>query len=163
MEGDAGAPLAESEIEELADHISDIIPFMRTEGVDVINRVGVFALDSEGVKGTPLVNGKECAFVVFHGDIATCAIEKAWEMKKIGFQKPISCHLYPIRITDYSEFEAVNYHKWEICKKALEKGREKKVYLYEYLKSALIRKYGDDWYQEMILIIEYMKSKKLKY
>jgi len=163
VEGDAGAPLLESEIEELKNNISEIIPYMRPEGIEVINNIGVYESDLEGVKGTPLVNKKECAFVVFRGKMATCAIEKAWEQKKIKFQKPISCHLYPIRIIDYTDFDAVNYHKWDICKKALINGRENNIHLFEFLKNPLIRKYGEDWYNELCLIVDYMKTQKSKH
>jgi hypothetical protein len=162
VHGDAGAPLSDDEIREISDNIKAITPFMRQEGIDVIDSVGVFALDAEGVKGTPLVNGKECAFVVFDGEVALCAIEEAWEQKKIGLQKPLSCHLYPVRTINYTEFEAVNYHKWDICKKALEKGRKENVYLYEFLKAPLIRKYGKDWYGELELIVDHLKKKNLK-
>jgi hypothetical protein len=162
VEGDAGAPLLDKEVQELSNHIEAIKPFMREEGVDVVTKTGVVAIDPEGVKGTPLINGRECAFVVFRGKVASCAIEKAWEQKKIPFQKPISCHLYPVRISDYSEFEAVNYHKWDICKKALISGRENNVYLFEFLKVPLIRKYGEAWYEELVMIIDYLKNKKSK-
>jgi hypothetical protein len=122
----------------------------------------VVAIDPEGVKGTPLIKGRECAFVVYKGKVATCAIEKAWEQKKIPFHKPISCHLYPIRTINYTDFEAVNYHEWDICKKALLSGRENNMYLFEFLKEPLIRKYGEAWYEELVMIIEYLKKKKLK-
>lgn len=160
VEGDAGAPLTGDEIVELRDYLSQILPYMCREGIEVVNSSGVFTTDSEGIKGTPLVNGRECAFVVYRGEVATCAIEKAWEEKKIGFRKPISCHLYPIRTIDYSEFEAVNYHKWDICKKALQQGRINNIFLFEFLKEPLIRKYGQDWYDELVLIIDYLKKKK---
>jgi len=163
IEGDAGAPLLDDEIMELQSSLSEIIPFMRPEGIKVIENTGVYELDPEGVKGTPLVNGKECAFVVFHGNIATCAIEKAWRQKKIQIQKPISCHLYPVRTINYTEFEAVNYHKWHICKNALVNGHESNIYLYEFLKIPLIRKFGKDWYEELCMIIDYMKNQKSKH
>lgn len=160
VHGDAGAPLTDLEIGQLTDHLTKIIPYMRREGVKTVNTFGVFVTDVEGVKGTPLINGKECAFVNFHGEVAICSIEKAWEQKKIPFRKPVSCHLYPVRITDYKDFEAVNYHKWDICKPALVNGRKAKVFLFEFLKDALIRKYGEDWYAELEQIIQYMKQKK---
>jgi hypothetical protein len=162
VEGDAGAPLLESEIQEIADHISLIKPFMCAEGIAVIAKTGVVAIDPEGVKGTPLVNDRECAFVVYRGKVAMCAIEMAWEQKKITFRKPVSCHLYPVRTTDYTDFEAVNYHEWDICKKALQKGRENNIYLFEFLKDPLIRKYGQAWYDELVMIIDYLKKKKSK-
>lgn len=162
IEGDAGAPLTDVEIQLITDHLKDITPFMSAQGIDAVKQTGVFTLDPEGVKVTPLVNNKECVFVTYRGQVATCAIEHAYEQKKIKFQKPVSCHLYPIRITDYTDFEAVNYHKWDICKKALQKGKEENVYLYKFLKDALIRKYGEAWYDELSLIVDYMRKKKSK-
>jgi hypothetical protein len=162
IEGDAGAPLLESEILELTTHISLIKPFMCAEGIDIIEQTGLVAIDPEGVRGTPLINGRECAFVIYRGNIALCAIEKAWEQKKIPFRKPISCHLYPIRTINYTDFEAVNYHKWDICKQALRNGREKNIYLFEFLKDPLIRKYGEAWYEELVLIIDHLKKQKSK-
>jgi len=162
IEGDAGAPLLDSEVLEIKEHIEEIKPFMRAEGLSAIQKNGLVAIDPEGVKGTPLVNGRECAFVIYHGSMALCAIEKAWEQKKLSFRKPVSCHLYPIRITNYTDFEAVNYHKWDICKKALTKGRESNTYLFEFLKEPLIRKYGESWYKELLLIIDYLKTKGSK-
>jgi hypothetical protein len=135
---------------------------MSANGIEAISNSGVVATDPEGDKVTQLINGRECAFVVYKSKIATCAIEKAWEQKKIPFRKPISCHLYPIRITDYTEFEAVNYHKWDICKKALITGRENNIYLFEFLKEPLVRKYGETWYDELVMIIDYLKKKKSK-
>jgi hypothetical protein len=162
IEGDAGAPLLPEEIQELTDHISHIKPYMRPEGIAVIEQSGLVAIDPEGVKGTPLINNRECAFVIYRGRVATCAIEKAWEQKRIPFRKPLSCHLYPIRITNYTEFEAVNYHKWEICRRALQNGREKNIYLFEFLKDALVRKYGEAWYAELLMIIDHLKTQKSK-
>jgi hypothetical protein len=162
IEGDAGAPLLESEISDITRHIEHIKPFMSAEGINVITQSGLVAIDPEEVRGTPLINGRECAFVIYRGKVAMCAIEKAWEQKKIPFRKPVSCHLYPIRTINYTDFEAVNYHKWDICKQALLNGREKNIYLFQFLKDALIRKYGEAWYEELVLIIDYLKKQKSK-
>lgn len=150
VEGDEGAPIEEEEISELEDCIDDILPYMRPEGVEVIKEFGVFDYGSAGNFATPLVNNNECAFVYFENDIALCAIEKAWLDKKITFQKPISCHLYPIRITEYKNFEALNYHAWDICKPALKNGKEKNELLYINLKDSLCRKYGEEWYSKLL-------------
>jgi len=99
---------------------------------------------------TPLVEGKECAYVVFSKDgKALCGIELAWRDKKIGFQKPISCHLYPIRVSELSEYDALNYDQWDICKPALKCGRKAGVPLYRFTKDALVRKYGAEWYAKV--------------
>ncbi len=149
VEGDEGAPLEENEIGELEDALEEIIPYMRPEGIDVIDRNGVFDYGMEGDYVTPLVNDKECAFVYFEKNIAFCAIEKAYLEGKINFIKPISCHLYPIRITEYADFDAINYHKWPVCNSALKLGKQKGIAVYQMLKEPLIRKYGADWYQKL--------------
>lgn len=160
VEGDAGAPLEEAEISELEDNIDYIKPFMRPEGIEIIDDLGVFDFDVTGNYVTPLINGAECAFVVFTEDgIASCAIEKAWEAGKSDFRKPVSCHLYPVRISKYKDFDAVNYHEWHICKPALELGKRLDVPVYVFLKDSLIRKYGQQWYDRLCREIE---SKKLE-
>jgi hypothetical protein len=153
IEGDAGAPLNEEEISLLEDHIGDIEPFMVMAGIASVKQLGVFDYDAEGNFVTPLVNDKECAFVYFDSGIARCAIEKAYQEKKIPFAKPVSCHLYPIRIKQGKFNDMVNYHKWEICRKALEKGHKEKMPLYEFVAGALIRKYGRSWYNKFVKLL----------
>lgn len=148
VDGDAGAPITEEEISILEDSIDAIKPFMNAEGIAVIAKNGVFEYDQEGNFVTPLVNHRECAFVVYEGEMAVCAIEKAWNANAQPFRKPVSCHLYPIRITNYDDFDAINYHEWHICRAALVKGKELKLPLYIFAKDALIRKYGTEWYTE---------------
>jgi len=154
VEGDAGAPLEMEEISELEDYIDEIKPYMLDSGIEVVEASGVFDYDAEGSFVTPLVNDRECAFVYFEDGIAKCAIEKAWEEKKQPFQKPVSCHLYPIRINSHEHFDALNYHKWPICKDALRKGRKLGVPMYKFLKEPLIRKYGKQWYDMLVKEIE---------
>ncbi|MFC2101100.1 DUF3109 family protein [Bacteroidota bacterium] len=158
VEGDAGAPLEENEIAYLEDHIDLIKPFMSENGKQLIDRTGVFDYDSTGAYVTTLIDEKECVFTKFdNNQVATCAIEKAFEAKKINFQKPISCHLYPLRINMVNGHEAINYHKWYICEKALSCGKQKEVYLYQFLKEALVRRYGEDWYESLRKLIEEKK------
>jgi hypothetical protein len=157
--GDAGAPLEEDEIAQIQDNLEEIIPFMAPNGIEVVQESGVFDYDAAGNFVTPLVNGRECAFVYFTGKIARCAIEKAHDSGKIDFRKPVSCHLYPIRITSYNGFEAVNYHKWSICNKALSNGEELDLPVYRFLKDSLIRKYDEAWYNELVETIRQMKKK----
>ncbi|MDP4280693.1 MAG: DUF3109 family protein [Bacteroidota bacterium] len=149
VEGDAGAPLEEEEISFLEDFIDEIKPFMTPGGVTEVENNGVFDYDSFGVYVTPLINGKECAYIYFDSGIARCAIEKAYTEKKIPFPKPISCHLYPVRLIKIEEGEGVNYHKWYICQSALDKGLKENLPLYRFLETALIRKYGKEWYKEL--------------
>jgi hypothetical protein len=153
IEGDAGAPLEEEEISLLEDHIEAIKPFMLEPGIKEVENMGVFDYDPDGKFVTPLINGKECAFVYFEGGIARCAIEKAYQGKKIPFPKPISCHLYPVRINHLIFGEGVNYHKWHICNKALENGIKAKMPLYRFLEEALIRKYGRNWYNRLVKLL----------
>ena len=149
VEGDEGAPLDENEIGIIEDYLDDIVPYMRKEGLEVVDKNGVFDYGADGDYVTPLVNDRECAFVYFENNTSFCAIEKAFLEGKIDFQKPISCHLYPIRITEYAEFDAVNYHKWPICSPALEYGKELGMPVYKMLKGPLVRKYGEKWYQQL--------------
>jgi hypothetical protein len=154
VEGDAGAPLDEAEISELEDYIDRIKPYMHKDGIRVVEKSGVFDYDMNGEYVTPLIADKDCAFIYYEKDIARCAIEKAFEENKIGFRKPLSCHLYPIRIKKFTETEAVNYHKWHICQPACSKGKELNLTLYKFLKEPLIRKFGKDWYNKLVNEIE---------
>ncbi|PID93554.1 MAG: hypothetical protein CSA95_07280 [Bacteroidetes bacterium] len=150
VEGDAGAPLEMEEIGLMEDYLEEVKPYMTEEGIAVVESMGVFDYDVEGCFVTPLVKDRECAFVYFEEGVTRCAIEKAWEEKKQPFQKPISCSLYPIRITSHESFDALNYHKWPICKEALRKGRKQGVPLYKFLKEPLVRKYGKAWYDKLV-------------
>jgi hypothetical protein len=154
VEGDAGAPLEAEEISLIGDHIEEIKEFMVPEGIAAVEKNGVYDYDASGAMVTPLVNDKECVFVYFDGPIARCAIEKAYQEGRILFAKPISCHLYPVRINEYENFEGVNYHRWYICSKALTHGKRKGIYLYRFLKDSLVRKYGHKWYNELVRQIE---------
>ncbi len=162
IEGDSGAPLDQEETTILDNIYEDVKPYMRTEGIQAIQKQGKHIIDSDGDYVTPLVNDKECAYVIFEENgTASCAIEKAYNDGKVDWKKPISCHLYPIRITDYSEFSAVNYHSWSICDDACLLGAELQVPIYKFTKESLIRKFGQDWYNELSLIgEEYLKQKK---
>lgn len=150
VEGDAGAPLDEDETKILDEIYPKIKSYLRPEGIQAIEEQGTYTLDFEGDLVTPLVNNAECAYVIFDEKGYTkCAIEKAYEDGVIDWQKPISCHLYPIRITEYSNFSAINYHEWDICSDACTLGKELGVKVYQFLKKPLIRKYGEDFYQTL--------------
>lgn len=159
IEGDSGAPL-ENEEKNILDNIFEKVkPYMQSEGIKAVEENGTSVLDSDGDWVTPLIDGKECAYTYFENGIAKCAIEKAWLHKKIDFQKPVSCHLYPIRVTNYPTFQAVNYHEWKICNCAVHKGNNEKLPVFVFLKQALIRKYGQDWYKELEVAADlYYKS-----
>ncbi len=129
------------------------------EGIQAIEEQGLYIKDWEDDYSTPTVQGRHCAYANYDDKgILKCGIEQAYLDGKITFKKPISCHLYPIRINKYDEFEAVNYHRWGICSDACDLGRELKVPLYKFLKEPLIRKYGDAWYAELVRQIEEPKA-----
>ncbi|MBN2615742.1 MAG: DUF3109 family protein [Bacteroidales bacterium] len=154
VEGDAGAPLEEDEISIIEDALDEIMPYMTPEGREVVEKTGVFDYDMDGSYVTPLVNNRECAFVYFENGISLCAIEKAWAEGKIDFQKPISCHLYPVRLKQLTSHTAVNYDQWSICNAALLKGKENQVPVYKFLKEPLIRKFGSEWYNQLTVAFE---------
>ncbi len=124
-------------------------PYMTDEGIEVIESFGVFDYDIDGNFVTPLINERDCAFIYYDGEVAKCAIEKAYFDKKIKFRKPISCHLYPIRITKYADYDAVNYHKWSLCESACRNGQRLQIPVYKYLEEPLIRHYGRDWFKKL--------------
>jgi Fe-S-cluster containining protein len=154
VEGDAGAPLEEEEISILEDYIDEIKPYMTEEGRLVIDLVGVFDYDIDASYVTPLVNDRECAFVYRENNINFCAIEKAFLEGKIPYKKPISCHLYPIRLSKVGDYTAVNYNQWNICAPALVNGKKLGVPLYKFLKEPLTRKFGEAWYQKLVVELE---------
>jgi hypothetical protein len=148
--GEAGAPVSKEETQILKDIFPLIKGFLRQVGIDAIEKQGVYTTNPIGEFETTLVNGKECAYAVFDNKgVAGCAIEQAYQTGVISFQKPISCHLYPIRIQEYKELTAINYHSWPICNEACTLGEKLKIPTYQFAKTALIRKFGEDWYQEL--------------
>jgi len=158
--GESGAPLEKKEITELQDAYPFVKPYMTPEGIKSVEKHGVFVIDSDGDDTTPLVDGKQCAFVYFENEIAKCSIEKAWKEKKVTFQKPISCHLYPIRITTKNNYDSVTYERWNVCKPACKCGEQLDVPVYKFVKSALIRKYGKRWFKKLEIAAEYLQKKK---
>ena len=155
VDGDAGAPLNEKEVEILKDIYPKVKPFMRQEGIDAVKAQGTSIVTENGELETPLINNADCVYVAFdEKGIAQCAIEEAYNQGSIEWKKPISCHLYPIRVQDYSEFSAVNYHKWPICDDACTLGKELQVPVYKFVKQALVRKFGEDWYAQLEKVAE---------
>jgi hypothetical protein len=153
VDGDAGAPLEDKETEILVDIYAKVKPFLRAEGIKVIEEEGAFVKGDDGEWETPLINGSECAYAFFDDkNTAKCGIEEAYNQGKIKWKKPVSCHLYPVRIREYTELTAVNYHKWQICDPACALGEELQVPVYKFVKEALIRKFGEDWYSELEMV-----------
>lgn len=147
--GDAGAPLTIEEAGDLEDYLDEMSPYISTEGLFSIIETGAFVHDLDGEIVTPLINNKECAFTAFENGIAFCAIERAYQNGVIPFNKPVSCHLYPIRIKSFDEFDGVNFDVWDICNPALEKGNRNDTPVYQFVKEALIRKYGIEWFEQL--------------
>lgn len=158
--GDAGAPLEESELQILKDIYPEVKPFLRKEGIAAIEAQGVYTTNDFGEHETTLINNADCAYVIYdEKKTALCGIEEAYNSGLISWKKPVSCHLYPIRIRDYSEFSAVNYDKWEICDDACSLGKELQVPVYKFVKQALIRKFGEDWYTELEKVADQHEKK----
>lgn len=150
IEGDSGAPLTSEEaaqIEAAYPHVKLLLP---EENQQEIVKQGYAILDSDGDLVTPLIANRECVYTYIDGQgIMKCAIEKAFIEGKTSFRKPVSCHLFPIRITEYKRFDAVNYQQLDICKPGRQCGIGAKLPLYKFLKEPLVRKYGPDWYEQL--------------
>ncbi|MDC3353773.1 DUF3109 family protein [Schleiferiaceae bacterium] len=159
VEGDAGAPLQESEVSILASIQSSIRPFLRPEGIEALEAQGPAVKDDDGEWVTPLVAGKECAYVVFESGIAKCGIEQAAAAGAVDWPKPISCHLYPIRVTKYADFDALNVHHWKVCEPACSLGQELKLPVFRFLKGALVRAYGPKWMEEAEEVYSFLQTR----
>ena len=151
VEGDVGAPLDKNETEILDRLYPKFKSYLTEDGIKAIEEQGTWTTDpSDGDFVTPTVENRECVYVTFdEKGITKCGIEKAYEDGAIDWQKPISCHLYPIRATEYRTFTALNYHEWPICNDACTLGKELQVPVYKFLKTPLIRKYGEEFYQTL--------------
>jgi len=153
--GESGAPLTDDEIVILQETYPKLKPYMTQKGVEVVEQHGVYDTDFDDDKVTRLVSDSEdCVFACNEEGVYYCAIEKAFLNGDIDFRKPVSCHLYPIRITKYNAFEAVNYNCWDICSDALKLGKETATPLHAFLKEPLIRKYGAEWYEQLCIFSE---------
>lgn len=163
VEGDFGAPITKEEIEIIENLLSELKPYLSKEALDVIGQQGIVYKDIEGEFVISLVNNRECVFAYKENAIWKCAIEKLHAEGKTDFKKPISCHLYPIRLKQYRKFIAVEYSKWDICNHACVEGKRVKLPVYKFLKEPLIRRFGDKWYAELELTAkEYLKSDYVK-
>lgn len=155
IDGDAGAPITEEEDRILREILPVVKPYLLPAALREIEENGVSYVDEEGDLVTQIVDGRNCVFTTYGpGGMCQCAIEKAFREGKIDFYKPISCHLYPVRIKEYDDFTAVNLHRWKICRCAEVLGRSKGVRAYEFLREPLIRRFGQEWYDELALTCE---------
>lgn len=162
VQGDAGAPLEEEELEIIEKELPSIMPFMSEEGRKLLGERGFHEIDSDGDLGTVCAPTGECVFVNYNNGIAVCSIEKAYLQSKTWFKKPLSCHLYPIRAKKYGEYIAMNYHHWDICSPACKAGEEGNVEVHKFLREALIRKMGPKWYTELEEVAAAWKENKGK-
>ena len=150
IEGNSGAPLTSKELVEIKSNLSIIKTEMSSKGIDVIDEKGFYYNDEDGDNVTSLVDGKECVFVFYdQNNIAKCSIESAYKKNKVHFNKPISCHLYPIRVKKYESFQAINIHDWHICKPACSCGINFNIPVFKFLKEAIIRAWDEDFYNQL--------------
>ena len=159
-EGDSGAPLTNEEavmIEAEYDNFKEYLPGKHKHEIE---NQGFSVIDSDGDLVTPLISNRQCVYTFTdERGILKCAIEKAFFEGKTKFRKPVSCHLFPIRITEYRRYDAVNYQELAICIPGKECGKSVKLPLYKFLKDPLIRKYGEEWYNEVEIAAEYLEKK----
>lgn len=159
VEGDSGAPLTNDEAKIIEENYLSFNNYLPENHRREIKKQGYSVIDSDGDLVTPLVDNRQCAYSFFdEKGILKCAIEKVHFEGKIDFRKPISCHLFPIRITEYKRFDAVNYEALKICKPARKCGKVKEMPLYLFLKEPLIRKYGPEWYEQLEAAAEYLSN-----
>jgi hypothetical protein len=159
--GDAGAPLEKSELRKLKNSFEKIKPCLSEAGKAAIEKKGLYITEKDGQFLTPLVDKSlECAYAYFEKGIAKCAIEKAFMENMITFRKPLSCHLYPVRITNYPGYDALNYDKWDVCSPACELGQQLQVPVFKFVKDALIRKYGQGWYSALEAASNHLTAKQ---
>jgi hypothetical protein len=161
IHGDSGAPITFEEIDRLEEDLEHIIPFMRKEGVEAVEKTGVFYMDEDNEAVTTLVNGEECAFVYFNEKgITKCAIEEAHSHGLTDLKKPISCHLYPIRVMNFHESKALTYNEWDICSPACACGEQLDVPVYRFLKEPIIRAFGEEFFEEMDVVAKAFNERK---
>lgn len=159
--GDTGAPLTPEEASILDRIWPEIIPFLRPEGIRAIEKAGTSMTDIEGDLVTPLISNRECAYTIMEGDVYKCGIEMAFNAGAVDFRKPLSCHLFPVRIKSYRNFRAVNYEEWAICRPGKAAGVKNNIDLFVFLHDPLVRAFGQEWYNQLLWAAgEYGKYKK---
>lgn len=151
IEGDAGAPITEEEYQKLKEAKDIVWDDLLPSAKERIKEAGVGYIDEEGDLVTQIVDGRNCVFTTYApGGKCLCAIDKAYREGRCNWRKPISCYLYPLRLTEYPDFTAVNYHRWKICRCAEIAGRAKGIRLYQAMREPLIERFGREWYDELV-------------
>jgi hypothetical protein len=158
VEGDAGAPVKDEEINILENILDEVKPFMTEKGRKVVDEVGAFEVAVDASLTTPLIEGRNCAYAYQDEEnITKCAIEKAFLEGKIKFRKPVSCYLYPIRVAELKDNIALNYDQWDICNDAVENGKRLNIKVFQFLKPVLKEVYGDEFYNQMSFVEKNIK------
>lgn len=161
VEGNAGAPLEAEEVELLKAEYEHYKPYLTGEGIAAIEQQGFMVPDEEGDLTTPLVNGAQCAYAYTENGITLCAVERAYREGRCGFRKPISCHLYPIRVVRFSNGTlGLNYHRWEVCRPAVVCGRKAGIPVYKALREPIIRRFGEEFYKALEAAEEYLREQE---
>lgn len=162
VEGNAGAPLEADEAKVLAEEYANYKPYLTGEGTEAIRKQGFSVVDDDGDLVTPLIGDAECAYSYTENGVTLCAVEKAWAEGKTPFRKPISCHLYPIRVTRFNNGTyGLNYHRWAVCSAAKELGREKGVPMFRMLKDAITRRFGGEFFEALEEAEKYLQDQGL--
>ena len=161
VEGDAGAPVTLDEIAAIEDSLDTVWADLSASAQSVIDRQGVAYADRDGDMVTSIVRGKDCVFTCYEGDNCLCALERAYRQGKTHFCKPISCSLYPIREKNFGNgLIGLNYHRWEVCRDAVIKGKALGLPVYQFLKEPLIRRFGESWYEELCQVATLFETQK---
>ena len=159
VEGNAGAPLEADEVDIIEEEYENYRPYMTSEGIEAVERQGFMVIDTDGDYTTPLVNDAECAYSYTENGVTLCAIEKAYLRGECRFRKPISCHLYPIRLVNFSNGAVgLNYHRWEVCRTACSNGKRLGIPVYKAVREAIIRRFGEDFYNALEAAGELIKN-----
>lgn len=146
VHGEAGAPLERHERADLDRILPSIRHTLRPEALKVIDREGSWEEVGNGHYATTCVDGAECVFVTYDGPVAKCAIQRAHDEGAIDFPKPISCHLFPVRVASHGEMDVLNYERIGLCEPARKMGTRRSLQVADFLRVPLIRKYGATWY-----------------
>lgn len=159
IEGDAGAPVTLDEIGEIENVLDTVWSDLNASAQAVIDKQGVAYTDRDGDLVTSIVGGKDCVFTCYENGVCLCAMDRAFRNGKTKWAKPISCALYPIREKNFgNDLYGINYHRWKVCREAVKKGQELNLHVYEFLKDPLIRRFGKEWYDELLELAEQLKK-----
>lgn len=159
VEGNAGAPLEADEVDTLEQEYEAYKPYMTARGIAAVERQGFMVVDEEEDYTTPLIDDAQCAYAYEENGITLCAVEKAWLEGRTSFRKPISCHLYPIRLVRFSNGSiGLNYHRWSVCSSARACGRKLGIPVYKALKEPIIRRFGGEFYKALEAAEEFIRK-----